>query len=179
MTQTRQHPRGRQRAPTVQVTVMAILGGRGRPPCPIEETRWRDVSRSPWDVGGMTSPRPSPREVLTGLWLLTAILTVLPALLLLSFAEDLQAVSAAVLLLLAAVVAFGAAWIRWTAAHGRLQASLVSSVLVMVAAGSALAVLGASGSVGPTGGLLFGGVAIAGGALTGIVAAVELRRDSR
>jgi hypothetical protein len=116
--------------------------------------------------------------VLTGLWLLTAILTGLPALLLLSFAEDLAALSAALLLLLVVVVALGAAWACRADAHRRLQASLVASVLVMVAAGSALALLRASGRVGPTGGLLFGGLAIAGGALTGVVAAVELRRDS-
>jgi hypothetical protein len=116
--------------------------------------------------------------MLTALWLLTAILTGLPALLLLSFADELAALSAALLLLLAVGVALGAAWARWTDAHRRLQASLAASVLVMVAAGSALALLSASGRVGPTGSLLFGGLAFAGGALTGIVAAVKLRRDS-
>ena len=121
----------------------------------------------------------SPGGVLTGLWLLTDILTGLPALLLLSFADELAALSAALLLLLAVVVALWAASARWADVHRRLQASLAASVLVMVAAGSALALLRASGRVSPTGSLLFGGLAVAGGALTGIVAAVMLRRDSR
>jgi hypothetical protein len=117
--------------------------------------------------------------VLTGLWLLTAILTGLPALLLVSFADELTALTAALLLVLAVVVSLGAAWGRWTDAHRRLQASLAASVLVLLAAGSALALLSASGRVGPAGSLLFGGLAIAGAGLTGIVAGVGLRRDSR
>lgn len=128
----------------------------------------------------MTTPFVAPRaRALTGLWLVTAVLTGLPALLLRSLAEDATARRAAFLLLLSAGVALATASFVGRGTRRTLQVSLAASALVMVAAGSALAVLASIGSVGPTGDLLFGGVAIVGAAVTAIVAGSRLHRDAR
>ncbi len=104
-------------------------------------------------------------RALTGLWLVTAVLTGLPALLLRSFAEDATARRAALLLLLSAGVALATAFFVGRGTRRTLPVSLAASALVMVAAGSALAVLASNGSVGP--------------AATAIIAGSRLHRDAR
>jgi len=60
-----------------------------------------------------------------------------------------------------------------------LRISIAASALVMVAAGSALAVLASTGNVGPKGGLLFGGFAVGGATVTATVAVLRLHREAR
>lgn len=128
----------------------------------------------------MTTRSIAPRaRLLVGLWLLTAVLTGLPALLLRSFAEDATARTSALLLLATAGVALAAASFVRRGTRRALQGSLAASVLVMAAAGSALAVLAANAHVGPTGALLFGGVAIGGSAVTASIAGTRLRQDGQ
>lgn len=116
---------------------------------------------------------------LTGLWLVTSVLTGLPALLLVSFAEEVAARGAALLLLGSAGVALATAMVVGRGTRRALRISLSASALVTVAAGSALAVLASTGNVGPKGGLLFGGFAVGGAAVTATVAVSRLRGEAR
>ena len=113
--------------------------------------------------------------MLTGLWIVTAVLTGLPALLLLSFAEDAAARGAAVLLLVSAGVAVATAMVVGRGTRRALRISLAASAVVTVAAGSALAVLASTGTASPQGGLLFGGLAVGGAAGTALVAFLRWR----
>lgn len=127
----------------------------------------------------MTPPGDARRAgALPGLWLATAVLTGLPALLLASFAEDASARCGALLLPLTAGVALASAIVIWTGVRRSAQVSLAASALVVVAAGSTLAVL-SQGHVGLAGGLLFGGFGVIGAALAAVVAGWRLYRDKR
>ena len=107
------------------------------------------------------------------------VFTGLPALLLLSFAEQAAARGAALLLLVSAGVALAAAMVVGRGTGRALRISLAASALVMVAAGSALAVLASTGTVSPKGGLLFGGLAVGGAAVTALVALLRWRGEAR
>jgi hypothetical protein len=126
----------------------------------------------------VSSPAAPGSRLVGGLWLLTAGLASLPALLLWSFAEDAAARGAAIVLLLCAGIALATGVAAWTARSG-LQISLASSAFVLVAAAAALAVLDSDGSVGFNGAVLFGGSAVGGALVTGVVAAWQLWRASR
>ena len=128
----------------------------------------------------MTPPFVAPRaRALTGLWLVTAVLTGLPALFLRSFAEDATARLAALLLLLSAGVALATGFFVGRGTRRTLQVSLAASALVMVAAGSALAALASKLNLDPRETLMFGGVAIVGAVVTAIVAGSRLHRGAR
>ena len=116
-----------------------------------------------------------PARALAALWVLTAVLSGRPALLLRSFAEDQSARSAATVLLLTAAVALVAGCVVSPGTHRLLLVSLAASMLVLVAGGSAFAVLASAGHVGTAGGLMLGGFAVAGGAVTALVAGLRLR----
>lgn len=133
-------------------------------------------------AGRMQSMTPPsvPRRIraLAGLWLVTALVIALPALLLRSFAEDASARVASLVLLLSAGLALATALVVGTGTRRVLWVSLGASALVAVAGGSALAVLASSGSMSPAGALLLGGLALVGAALTAIVAGWRLHRDA-
>jgi hypothetical protein len=114
-------------------------------------------------------------RVLTSLWLVTGVLTALPALLLMAFAEDAPARGAALLLLGSAAMAIATGLVVGRGTRKALRRSLAASALVVLAAGSALAVLAATGTLAARDGLILGGLAIVGAALSATVAMLRLR----
>jgi hypothetical protein len=114
-------------------------------------------------------------RVLTSLWLVTGVLTALPALLLMAFAEDAPARGAAFLLLGSAATAIGTGLVVGRGTRKALRISLAASALVVLAAGSALAVLASTGTLAARDGLILGGLAIVGAALSATVAMLRLR----
>ena len=102
--------------------------------------------------------------LLTALWFGTALASAGPGLLLLSFAESRLASSAAMALLLAAIVAAGSGV---ACALGVTRPLVMASLSVVMLCSAALVVLEVDGRVSPGGFVLLGGAAVALAVLAG------------
>ncbi len=114
-------------------------------------------------------------RALVVLWFMTAVLTGLPGLLLLSFAEDIAARVAAFLLIGTAIVEVVTAGVVRSGSLRVLRVSLAASGLVLMLGVSAQIILSVTGHLSPGGLLLCGGFSVLGAVVTASVVVPRLR----